>query len=615
MNKKLRQALKTIILAAVLYVIAICLPVGWEKNVFYALAYVVSGFAVIKKSLRNICHGDIFDENFLMMVATFGAIALGEYSEAVAVMLFFQIGEFFQSYAVNQSRKSIASLMDIRPDYANVYENGVLKKVSPEVVKIGDVIVVQTGERIPLDGVVIKGQSSLDTKALTGESLPRDVSAGDEVVSGCINLSGVLEIKTTKVFANSTVAKILDLVENASSKKANIENFITRFARYYTPIVVVAAAALAVLPPLLFSSQSFAEWVYRAITFLVISCPCALVISVPLSFFGGLGAASKAGVLVKGGNYLEALAHAETIVFDKTGTLTKGNFKLTQIVPCAGETQKELLRAAAYVECYSNHPIALSIKQAFKQKINHRDVSEVREIFGVGVSARVGTDEIAVGNRKIFAEYQLPAVKVEAAGSVVFVVKNQKYIGYLLIEDELKEDAVSAVAALKNLGHKLVMLTGDRQEIGQNVARKFGLDAVYAELLPTEKVDKLEAILATKSAKGKVMFVGDGINDAPVLARSDVGVAMGAIGSDAALEAADVVIMTDEPSKILTAIKIAKKTLLIARENVVFAIGVKLLVLVLGAMGYVSIWAAVFADVGVSVIAILNAVRSLYIKN
>ena len=615
MNKKLRQALKTIILAAVLYIVAICLPVGWEKNVFYALAYVVSGFAVIKKSLRNICHGDIFDENFLMMVATFGAIALGEYSEAVAVMLFFQIGEFFQSYAVNQSRKSIASLMDIRPDYANVYENGVLKKVSPEVVKIGDVIVVQTGERIPLDGVVIKGQSSLDTKALTGESLPRDVSAGDEVVSGCINLSGVLEIKTTKVFANSTVAKILDLVENASSKKANIENFITRFARYYTPIVVVAAAALAVLPPLLFSSQSFAEWVYRAITFLVISCPCALVISVPLSFFGGLGAASKAGVLVKGGNYLEALAHAETIVFDKTGTLTKGNFKLTQIVPCAGETQKELLRAAAYVECYSNHPIALSIKQAFKQKINHRDVSEVREIFGVGVSARVGTDEIAVGNRKIFAEYQLPAVKVEAAGSVVFVVKNQKYIGYLLIEDELKEDAISAVAALKNLGHKLVMLTGDRQEIGQNVARKFGLDAVYAELLPTEKVDKLEAILATKSAKGKVMFVGDGINDAPVLARSDVGVAMGAIGSDAALEAADVVIMTDEPSKILTAIKIAKKTLLIARENVVFAIGVKLLVLVLGAMGYASIWAAVFADVGVSVIAILNAVRSLYIKN
>ena len=615
MNKKLRQTLKTIILAAVLYIVAICLPVGWEKNVFYALAYVVSGFAVIKKSLRNIRNGDIFDENFLMMIATFGAIALGEYSEAVAVMLFFQIGEFFQSYAVNQSRKSIASLMDIRPDYANVYENGVLKKVSPEVVKIGDVIVVQTGERIPLDGVVIKGQSSLDTKALTGESLPRDVMMGDEVVSGCINLSGVLEIKTTKVFANSTVAKILDLVENASSKKANIENFITRFARYYTPIVVVAAAALAVLPPLLFSSQSFAEWVYRAITFLVISCPCALVISVPLSFFGGLGAASKAGVLVKGGNYLEALAHAETIVFDKTGTLTKGNFKLTQIVPCAGETQKELLRAAAYVECYSNHPIALSIKQAFKQKINHRDVSEVREIFGVGVSARVGTDEIAVGNRKIFAEYQLPAVKVEAAGSVVFVVKNQKYIGYLLIEDELKEDAISAVAALKNLGHKLVMLTGDRQEIGQNVARKFGLDAVYAELLPTEKVDKLEAILATKSAKGKVMFVGDGINDAPVLARSDVGVAMGAIGSDAALEAADVVIMTDEPSKILTAIKIAKKTLLIARENVVFAIGVKLLVLVLGAMGYASIWAAVFADVGVSVIAILNAVRSLYIKN
>ena len=615
MNKKLRKTLKTIILAAIFYLIAICLPLGWVKNSFYAVAYVVSGFAVIKKSLRNIRNGDIFDENFLMMIATFGAIALGEYSEAVAVMLFFQIGEFFQSYAVNQSRKSIASLMDIRPDYANVYENGVLKKVSPEVVKIGDVIVVQTGERIPLDGVVIKGQSSLDTKALTGESLPRDVSTGDEVVSGCINLSGVLEIKTTKVFANSTVAKILDLVENASSKKANIENFITRFARYYTPIVVFSAAALAVVPPLLFSSQSFAEWVYRAITFLVISCPCALVISVPLSFFGGLGAASKAGVLVKGGNYLEALAHAETIVFDKTGTLTKGNFKLTQIVPCAGETQKELLRAAAYVECYSNHPIALSIKQAFKQKINHRDVSEVREIFGVGVSARVGTDEIAVGNRKIFAEYQLPAVKVEAAGSVVFVVKNQKYIGYLLIEDELKEDAVSAVAALKNLGHKLVMLTGDRQEIGQNVARKFGLDAVYAELLPTEKVDKLEAILATKSAKGKVMFVGDGINDAPVLARSDVGVAMGAIGSDAALEAADVVIMTDEPSKILTAIKIAKKTLLIARENVVFAIGVKLLVLVLGAMGYASIWAAVFADVGVSVIAILNAVRSLYIKN
>ncbi len=615
MNKKLRQALKTIILAAVLYVIAICLPAGWGKDVFYALAYVVSGFAVIKKSLRNICHGDIFDENFLMMVATFGAIALGEYSEAVAVMLFFQIGEFFQSYAVNQSRKSIADLMDIRPDYAHVYENGVLKKVSPEVVKVGDVIVVQPGERIPLDGVVLKGQSSLDTKALTGESLPRDVMIGDDVISGCINLSGVLEIKTTKVYAHSTVAKILDLVENASSKKADIENFITRFARYYTPIVVFSAAALAVVPPLLFASQSFAEWGYRAITFLVISCPCALVISVPLSFFGGLGAASKVGVLIKGSNYLEALAKAKTIVFDKTGTLTKGNFSVAKIAPENGETAESLLKTAAYAEAFSKHPIALSIKQKYGQDINLDKISDVKEIFGVGLTARIGKDDIAIGNQKIFAQFGLNAPEIPEVGTIVFVLKNKKYIGFLLIEDELKEDAIPAVTEMKHLGHKLIMLTGDRKEIGQKVALMLGLDEVYAELLPADKVEKFEQLLQQKAPQDKMLFVGDGINDAPVLARSDVGVAMGAIGSDAALEAADVVIMTDEPSKILTSIKIAKKTLLIARENVVFAIGVKLLVLALGAMGYASIWAAVFADVGVSVLAILNAIRALYIKN
>lgn len=611
MNNTLKKLLKKIIIAAILFVTAL-FPFGeYIKVSLFAASYVIVGWPIINKARRNIMRGQFFDENFLMVIATFGAIILGEYSEAVAVMLFFQIGEFFQSYAVNQSRKSIADLMDIRPDYAHVKRADTVVTVSPEEVKIGEVIVIQPGERIALDGKVIKGNSSVDTAALTGEAMPRDVSSGDEVISGCINLSGVLEVKTDKEFANSTVAKILDLVENASTKKADIENFITRFARYYTPAVVIIALLLAVLPPLLVSGQSFHEWVYRAITFLVISCPCALVISIPLSFFGGLGAASKCGVLIKGSNYLEALAHAEVIVFDKTGTLTKGKFRVSALKPQNVSADK-LLETAAYIEAYSTHPIGESIKQAWGKKLDLKRVAEVKEIFGHGITAEVDGIKVAAGNMKLIKKLGLKAKEAVEPGTAVYVVIDGSYVGYIVIEDEIKDDAVNAVAGLKAQGlRRTVMLTGDRKAIGEDVAAKIGLDEVYAELLPADKVEKVEALLAEKTAEGKVLFVGDGINDAPVLARSDIGIAMGGIGSDAAIEAADVVIMTDEPSKIATAIRISKKTLRIAKENIVFAIGVKLLVLGFGAMGYVSIWAAVFADVGVSVIAILNAIRAL----
>lgn len=611
MNKTLKKLLKKIIIAAILFVAAL-FPFGeYIKAGLFAASYVIVGWPIINKARRNIIRGQMFDENFLMVIATFGAIILGEYSEAVAVMLFFQIGEFFQSYAVNQSRKSIADLMDIRPDYAHVKRDDTVVTVNPEEVKIGEIIMIQPGERIALDGKVIKGNSSVDTAALTGEAMPRDVSRGDEVISGCINLSGVLEVKTDKEFANSTVAKILDLVENASTKKADIENFITRFARYYTPTVVIIAFVLAVLPPVLVSGQSFHEWVYRAITFLVISCPCALVISIPLSFFGGLGAASKCGILIKGSNYLEALAHAEVIVFDKTGTLTKGKFKVSALKP-QGVSADTLLETAAFIEAYSTHPIGESIKQAWGKKLDLKRVTEVKEIFGHGITAVVDGVETAAGNLKLLKKLGLKADEAVEPGTAVYVAIDGVYAGYIVIEDEIKEDAVNAVAGLKAQGlRRTVMLTGDRKAIGEDVAAKIGLDEVYAELLPADKVEKVEALLAEKTAEGKVLFVGDGINDAPVLARSDIGIAMGGIGSDAAIEAADVVIMTDEPSKIATAIRISKKTLRIAKENIVFAIGVKLLVLGFGAMGYVSIWAAVFADVGVSVIAILNAIRAL----
>lgn len=611
MNKNLKKLLKKIIVAMVLFVLAF-LPLSVViKMVLLAFSYLLVGWPIIAKALRNIRNGQVFDENFLMMIATLGAIALGEYSEAVAVMLFFQIGEFFQSYAVNQSRKSIAALMDIRPDYAHVKRGDKLETVSPEEVVPGEVIVIRPGERVPLDGKVITGESILDTAALTGEAMPRDVAEGDEVISGCINLTGVLEVVVSKEFANSTVAKILDLVENASTKKAEMENFITRFARYYTPAVVIIALFLAVIPPLFLASQSFHEWVYRAITFLVISCPCALVISIPLSFFGGLGAASRAGVLIKGSNYLEALAHAEIIVFDKTGTLTKGQFLVAEYHP-EQISEAELLEYAAYAEAYSTHPIAESIKKAFGKKLDLRLVSKVQEMHGHGVEILFDGKKVAAGNIKLMKRLGIDADEAEGAGTAIYVAVDKKYAGYLLIEDEIKEDAFMALPKLKEVGLKnTVMLTGDRQAIGENVGWRLGLDKVYAELLPADKVEVVEALLNEKSKNGKLLFVGDGINDAPVLARADIGIAMGGIGSDAAIEAADVVIMTDEPSKIVTAIKIARKTLAIAQENIVFAIGVKLLVLALGALGYVSIWAAVFADVGVSVLAILNAVRIL----
>ena len=548
-----------------------------------------------------------------MTIATIGALILGEHSEGVAVMLFYQVGEWFQSYAVSKSRKSIASLMDIRPDYANVERNGKLEQVDPEEVNIGDTIVVKPGERVPLDGKIIKGTSALDTSALTGESMPRDVEPGMEVISGCINQTGILTIQTTKKYGESTVAKILDLVENASDKKGKTENFISRFARYYTPIVVFAAIALAVLPPLV-TGQPFTVWIYRALTFLVISCPCALVISIPLSFFGGIGGASKIGVLVKGSNYLESLAHTEVVVFDKTGTLTKGSFAVSQI-NAVSMKEAQLLELAAYAEDYSNHPISLSIKKAYGKKIDHSRISDVQEIAGHGVRAVIDGKTILAGNAKLMDREGIAYIPSNAIGTVIYLACNGKYAGYIVIEDEIKADAPSAIKALKEVGvRKTVMLTGDADAVGKKVAQKLGLDQAYTELLPADKVDRVEMMLRQTTEKGKLVFVGDGINDAPVLARADVGIAMGGLGSDAAIEAADVVLMTDEPSKISAVVQIARKTIRIANENIVFALGVKILVLILGATGYANMWAAVFADVGVSVIAILNAIRAMRVK-
>ena len=587
----------------------------WLQIALFIISYIIVGGDVVKRAVKNIFKGQVFDENFLMSIATIGAFFIGEYPEGVAVMLFYQVGELFQSYAVGKSRKSIASLMDIRPDYANVKKGDELVKVDPDEVQIGDIIVIKAGEKIPLDGKVIEGSSMIDTSALTGESVPREVEVGSDILSGCININGVITAEVTKEFGESTVSKILDLVENASSKKSNSEQFITKFARYYTPVVVIIAVFLAIIPPLVIDGATFSDWIYRALAFLVVSCPCALVISIPLSFFGGIGGASKKGILVKGSNYLEALAETEIVVFDKTGTLTKGVFNVQEIHP-EGVSKEELLELTAYVESYSNHPISLSLKRAYGKEIDNGRISDVEEISGHGVIATVDGKKVMAGNIKLMKMMDIPYFKGELIGTAVHVAVNNKYIGYIVIADEVKPDSAQAIKELKAANIKqIVMLTGDNKSVGSKVAKELGVDKVYAELLPADKVEKLEELFSQKSTKGKLAFVGDGINDAPVLARADIGIAMGGLGSDAAIEAADIVIMTDEPSKIATAMKISKKTLKIAHQNIVFAIGIKIIVLILSAFGITTMWAAIFADVGVTIIAVLNAFRALNVKN
>ena len=605
-----------IIIALILFLIAFIIkfPNEWINNAIYIISYIIVGFDIVKKAVRNIIRGKVFDENFLMAVATIGAFGIGEFPEAVAVMLLYQIGELFQSYAVDKSRKSISSLMDIRPDFANVERDGKIQKVDPDEVKIGEIIVIKPGEKVPIDGIVIEGDSSLDTKALTGETLPKNVTISDEVLSGCINVHGVIKIKVTKEFGESTVSKILDLVENASSKKSKSENFITKFAQYYTPIVVIIAVILAIIPPIFIQDATFSEWIYRALSFLVVSCPCALVISIPLSFFGGIGGASKMGILIKGSNYLEAISNTETIVFDKTGTLTEGVFEV-QKVNAIGISQEELLKLTAYAEDYSNHPIAMSVKKAYNQEIDKKQIIKIQELSGLGIDAKIGEQEVLVGNEKLMNKYSINFTKNDEIGTILYIAVNGKYAGYILIADKIKKDSALAIKNLKkNNVKQTVMLTGDRKAVGENVAKQLGIDKVYTELLPDGKVEKVEELLKAKSEKGKLAFVGDGINDAPVLALADIGIAMGGLGSDAAIEAADVVLMTDEPSKIVDAIHLSKRTMRIVRENIVFAISVKVLVLILSALGISTLWEAVFADVGVSIIAIINALRVLRVK-
>ena len=606
-----------IIISAILFVLALVIPFSneWINNGLFIISYLVVGFEILKKAVRNIFRGKVFDENFLMTVATIGAFAIGEFPEAVAVMLFYQVGELFQSYAVDKSRKSIASLMDIRPDYANIEKDGKIEKVDPDEVKIGDIIIVKTGEKIPLDGVVVDGTSSLDTMALTGESVPRVVKTEDEVLSGCINKDGLLKIRVTKEFGESTVSKILDLVENASSKKSKSENFITKFAKYYTPTVVIIAVLLAFIPPIILKDFStFSVWLYRALSFLVVSCPCALVISIPLSFFGGIGGASKMGILIKGSNYLEALANTETVVFDKTGTLTEGIFEVQDIY-AEGIEKDELLRIVAHAENYSNHPIAKSVKKAYNKEIDENIIKNPQELSGKGIWAKIDEKDILVGNEKLMVEEEIDFKKCDEVGTILYVAIDKKYVGYVLIADKIKQDSPKTIRELKAMNIKeTVMLTGDKKEVGEYVAKKLNIDKVYTELLPDGKVEKVEELLKQKSEKGKLVFVGDGINDAPVLTIADIGVAMGGLGSDAAIEAADIVIMTDETSKISKAINLSKKTMRIVRENIIFAIFVKIAVLVLTAFGASTMWEAVFADVGVSVIAIINALRMLNIK-
>ena len=624
MNKKQKNMLYRIIVTAIIYggvivaekIVKLELfETWWASLLIFAFPYLIIGYDIIFKAVRNIFNGQVFDENFLMCVATFGAFGTGEYSEAVAVMLFYQVGELFQGYAVNKSRQSITELMDICPEYANIEVDGKLEQVDPDDVNIGDVIVVKPGERVPLDGKVINGSSMVDTSALTGESVPRKVDEGSEIISGCVNGSGTLTVEVTKEFDDSTVAKILELVENASSKKAKVENFITKFARYYTPIVVIAAVVLAILPPIILGGN-WASWIKRACIFLVISCPCALVISVPLSFFGGIGAASKNGILIKGSNYIEALSEMKVIVFDKTGTITKGEFKVQKLIPGSGDVNKgELIEWAAYAEGYSDHPIAKSIKDAYGSNIDLNLVDNAEEISGHGIKVNVKGKEVLAGNEKLMKLKNIKYQPCTEAGTVVYVAVEGKYTGCVLIADGIKEGACQAFENLKKLGvRKTVMLTGDRKDVGEAVASKLHIDEVYTELLPADKVTQVERILGESDDKNKVAFVGDGINDAPVLMRSDIGIAMGSMGSDAAIEAADIVLMDDDIRKIPLVMRIASKTMGIVRQNIVFALGVKLLVLILGALGVANMWEAVFADVGVSVIAILNAMRTLNIK-
>lgn len=617
MSRKMSKQLIKIIISLLLVVISLLLKFDTElySNILYVIAYIIVGYDIVLKAVRNIFKGKVFDENFLMTVATIGAFCIGEFPEAVAVMLFYQIGELFQSYAVDRSRKSVASLMDIRPDYANVYREDEIERVDPDEVNIGEIILVKPGEKIPLDGIVVDGESMLNTQALTGESVPRKVTVNDEVLSGCINNDGILKIKVSKEFEESTVSKILDLVENASSRKSKSENFISKFAKYYTPIVVIVSVALAVIPPLVIKEALFSDWLYRALSFLVVSCPCALVISIPLSFFGGIGAASKIGVLIKGSNYLEALASAEIVVCDKTGTLTEGVFKV-QKIKAIGYSDDELLRYAAYAEGFSNHPISISLKQAYNKEINEKLVTETQEISGKGVLAKVDGKMVLVGNEKIMKEYNIKFQKSEETGTIVYVAINDEFAGTILIADKIKEDSYKAVKLFKNNNvKKVVMLTGDRDNISESIANELNLDEYHAELLPQDKVSWVEKLMTQKSSGGKLIFVGDGINDAPVLALSDIGIAMGGLGSDAAIEAADVVIMTDEPSKIANSVQISKKTMRIVKQNIVFAIAVKIGVLIFSAFGVSTMWEAVFADVGVSVLAIVNALRVLRIKN
>ena len=605
-----------IIIALILFIIAMLINFNSEiiNKIIFLVAYIIVGFEIVRKALRNIIRGKVFDENFLMTVATIGAFGIGEFPEAVAVMLFYQVGELFQSYAVDKSRKSIANLMDIRPDFANIEKDGKIQKVDPDDVKIGDIIVVKPGEKIPLDGIVIDGNSSIDTKALTGESLPKEIEKGEEVLSGTINLNGVIKIKVTKEFGESTVSKILDLVENASSKKSKSDNFITKFAAYYTPIVVIIALILAIIPPLLVKGASFSDWIYRALSFLVVSCPCALVISIPLSFFGGIGGASKMGILIKGSNYLEQLANTEIIVFDKTGTLTEGVFEVQKVSP-VDISEEELLRITAYAENYSNHPISVSLKKAYNKRIDEKEIIKTEEISGHGIVAQIGNKEVLVGNEKLMKQKEIDYQKCDEIGTILYIAINGKYAGYILIADKIKKDSIKAIKNLKKNNIKqTIMLTGDRKDVGESVAKELGLDKVYTELLPDGKVEKVETLLKEKTEKGKLAFVGDGINDAPVLAISDIGIAMGALGSDSAIEAADIVLMTDEPSKIVDAIYLSKRTMRIVKENIVFAIFIKVLVLILSAIGLSTMWEAVFADVGVSIIAIINALRVLKVK-
>lgn len=621
MTKKQKKVLYRIIIAAVLLAAFMLAPIEEKRIrfVLFLIPYAVIGYDILRKAVLGIVHGEVFDENFLMAVATIGAICLGDYAEGAAVMLFYQIGELFQSYAVGKSRKNISALMDIRPDYANIENDGKLEQVDPDDVETGTVIVVQPGEKVPIDGVVTEGKSTLNTSALTGESVPREVQEGDEIISGCVNLSGLLKIRTTKEFGESTVSKILDLVENSSMKKSRSENFITRFAKYYTPAVCYSALALAVLPTvvnlIMGNPAEFGKWIERALTFLVISCPCALVISIPLSFFGGIGGASARGILVKGSSYLELLSQSKYIVFDKTGTLTEGVFKVTDIRPQNME-QMELLYYAAYAESYSTHPISKSLKEAYAEKIDNTRVTDVEEISGHGVSAMVDGHQVYAGNGKLMKRIEIQADMPEKAGTVIHVAVDGRYAGYILISDVIKKNSKAAIQGLKEAGvKKTVMLTGDAKKVADSVAAELGVDEVHSELLPADKVEKIEELLAMKGAKEKLAFVGDGINDAPVLSRADIGIAMGAMGSDAAIEAADIVLMDDDPAKIALAMKISRKTLRIVYENIVFALAVKFVCLVLGALGIANMWIAIFADVGVMVIAVLNATRALRTGN